>query len=165
MREGPGRPYGPVVPRNPQGMTDWITHRLPTELDACSQGLVLIQQYKDGLPRNVGTLRDCSRVVPGQPWWSQRAKSVDQMFCRVGGGEAAEAQPAPKPDYSDPMEQARLEHLRAQTLLLQAQAYALSKGEPHAPSIDLASMSNDDLHLLQQAATTEFNERLWRSGL
>jgi hypothetical protein len=146
-------------------MTDWITHRLPTELDACLMGQVLVQQYKNGLPIKAGSLCHYSQVLPDQPWWSKRAAAVDRMFRRVGGEEAAAAEPAPKPEYSDPMEQARLEHLRAQTLLLQAQAYALSKGEPHAPSIDLASMSNDHLYFLQQAATTELNERTWRRGL
>ena len=64
-----------------------------------------------------------------------------------------------KPEYSDPMEQARLEHLRAKTLLLQAQALAFTRSEPGTPRIDLASMSKNALLRLKGEIGWELSGR------
>ncbi len=64
-----------------------------------------------------------------------------------------------QPHYSDPMEQARLEHLRAKALLLQAQALAFTRIEPGTPRIDLASMPYKPLLRLLNDVVVELSAR------
>jgi hypothetical protein len=64
-----------------------------------------------------------------------------------------------QPHYSDPMEQARLDHLRAKARLLQAQALAFTRSEPGTPRIDLASMPYKALLRLQADIVAELIAR------
>jgi len=54
---------------------DWITHRLPTEADADSDGDVQIPETPDACPSEqiACNWQRWSLVVPGQPWWSVKA--------------------------------------------------------------------------------------------
>lgn len=94
-------------------MTDWITDRLPTKADADKDGDVLVPG-KPGDPFNADTIDSWNYrlIILGQPWLPAYSKASSAP----ADPAPAQAQPAPKPEYSDPMEQARLEHLRAQMM-------------------------------------------------
>ena len=67
-------------PRYPQGMTDWITDRLPTaddaeDDDAIDAGDVRVQRQPDRSPTRVWNYTNYRLVVPGQPWWSPKAQA------------------------------------------------------------------------------------------
>ncbi len=64
---------------------DWITHRLPTAADADDDGDVQLPEVPKALPGDYieNIWQHWSLVVPGQPWWSEKA--------------AANASPAPAP--------------------------------------------------------------------
>ena len=67
-------------PRYPQGMTDWITDRLPTaddaeDDDAIDAGDVRVQRQPDRSPTRVWNYTNYRLVVPGQPWWSFKAQA------------------------------------------------------------------------------------------
>jgi hypothetical protein len=156
MREAAGTGYGLGVPRNPQGMTKWITHRLPTGADTDSDGEVEVPRYEDSTPGADSCFQHYSLIVPGQPWWPSDPEAAGRAEAEQ---YSAEAKPAPKPKYSEAMEQARLEHLRAKALLLQAQALAFTRIEPGTPRIDLASMPYKPLLRLLNDVVVELSAR------
>jgi len=77
---------------------DWITHRLPTEVDADADGDVRIPLSVDAAMNSpersaaeIGWTRAHSHhglIVPGQPWWSEEA---------AANASPASAPPAPAP--------------------------------------------------------------------
>ena len=83
-------------------MPEWITDRLPTEADADQIGRVVI-----GKNLSDYTFLHFSFVGPGQPWYS----------CRFIPFE---------PTNKDLFEQAQINHLRAKTDLIRAQARAIT---------------------------------------
>jgi hypothetical protein len=54
---------------------DWITHRLPTAADADDDGDVRLPEVPKALPGDYSEniWQHWSLVVPGQPWWSEKA--------------------------------------------------------------------------------------------
>ncbi len=65
----------------------WITDRLPTAHDADEDGDVQVINHANCLPDD-GEFVHYSVVVPGQPWWSQKAQSRQMIHA---------APPAPAP--------------------------------------------------------------------
>ena len=109
-------------PRNSQGMSDWITDRLPTKADADVDGDVWTvldpdEPFEDG--------RNChySFIGLGHPWFP------------LSADDKTTAADQPKPTFKEVYAQAELEHLRAKTAL---ECSNLRKGV-----IELASMSNN----------------------
>ena len=54
-------------------MSGWITDRLPTEADADDEGDVIVKFRPDDEPPE-GFYCGYQVVVPGRPWWSERAE-------------------------------------------------------------------------------------------
>ena len=54
---------------------DWITNRLPTKADADDDGDVQLPEVPKALPGDYieNIWQHWSLVVPGQPWWSEKA--------------------------------------------------------------------------------------------
>jgi hypothetical protein len=54
---------------------DWITHRLPTAADADHEGDVWLPEVPKAHPGycSENSWQHWSLVVPGQPWWSEKA--------------------------------------------------------------------------------------------
>jgi hypothetical protein len=117
-------------PRNSQGMSAWITDRLPTKADADVDGDVWTvldpdEPFEDG--------RNChySFIGLGHPWFP------------LSADDKTTAADQPKPTFKEVYAQAELEHLRAKTALLKAQIAAFERSEQRKGVIELASMSNN----------------------
>ena len=65
---------------------EWITGRLPTEADADGDGHVTIPGNPGNIPP-AGWFQHYSLIVPGQPWWSEKAAARVEV----------EPEPAPAP--------------------------------------------------------------------
>ena len=72
-------------PRNSQGMTDWITDRLPTQADTDEDGDVEIPCRPD---QEIIRWQHYSLVVPGQPWSSFKARASSRAV--TGTAELSE---------------------------------------------------------------------------
>jgi hypothetical protein len=117
-------------PRNSQGMSGWITDRLPTKADA---------------------------DVDGDAWTD--LLDADELCFPLSADDKTTAADQPEPTFEDPYAQAKLEHLRAKTALLQAQAMAFTRSEPGTPRINLASMPYAALLKLQGDIAVELSAR------
>jgi hypothetical protein len=107
-------------PRNSQGMSKWITDRLPTEAVADRDGDVQIPYRPDS--------DDCrwqhwSLVVPGQLWSSEKARRIIAADADEPTPPEPTAPPIqPEPTFQELYAQAKLERFRAKTEVLKAQA-------------------------------------------
>ena len=52
---------------------EWITDRLPTEADGDSDGDVRVPTRFGATPDRVWSYWHHTAIVPGQPWWSEKA--------------------------------------------------------------------------------------------
>jgi hypothetical protein len=142
-------------PRNSQGMTKWITDRLPTEAVADRDGDVQIPYRVDSDDHR---WQHWSLVVLGQPWSSEEARRI----IAADADEPTPPEPPAPPIQPEPTfqelralvdlehlrAQAELEHLRAKTELLNLQIAAFERSQQRGLGVDLASMSDnkfDDL--------------------
>lgn len=82
--------YGLWVPRNPQGMNDWFTDRLPTEADGDHDGKVAVLARFNESDDTVEAFAHWSRVKPGTIW-------RHTFFFRL-----AEPAPEPEPEANAP---------------------------------------------------------------
>jgi hypothetical protein len=86
----------------------WITDRLPTEADADSDGDVKVPLAKSHVTVANWLYQRWDVIVPGQPWWSQKAAA----------GVASETGPATESDRIAALEQRVEDHFAALELKL-----------------------------------------------
>ena len=136
-------------PRNSQGMNRWITDRLPTEADVDILGNVRIPLHpRDSMNGMVGILRryyPAPLIKLGEPWFPNDAAYFDAAVACEEGPVPVETEPAAAdlapaetepttpepgvvispvnpPTFQEIYAEAELEHLRAKTAVLLAQA-------------------------------------------
>lgn len=98
-------------PRNSQGMTRWITDRLPNQVDADKDGDVQVPYAPDDCNQ---MFQHWSLVAQGQPWFSLNARPLADVADCETAPPAPPEPPAPptqpEPTFQELYAQAELEH-------------------------------------------------------